>query len=164
GEWIEIRNQHSVDVDLTGWRIDGGINFAFPAGTVIRGSRYLIVAASPGAFQAATGFTALGPFGGALADGGEKVTLKNKNGRVMDEIEYNDRFPWPVAADGSGATLAKVNEKSGSADQFNWRASVNNGGTPGDYNFTPPPGTPVVVANQAGTRRYFPFEGNVQDA
>ena len=92
------------------------------------------------------------------------MTLKNKNGRVMDEIEYNDRFPWPIAADGSGATLAKINELGATADRINWRASLSNGGTPGDYNFTPPPGAPVAVASQAGTRRYFPFEGNAQDA
>ena len=164
GEWLEIRNQHSVDVDLTGWRIDGGIDFNFPAGTVIRGSQYLIIAASPGAFQAATGFTALGPFGGALADGGERVTLKNKNGRVMDEIDYNDRFPWPVAADGSGATLAKLDEVGASAEPRNWRASVAFGGTPGEYNFTPPSGTAQLAPSQAGVRRYFRFEGNALDS
>jgi hypothetical protein len=164
GEWIEIRNQHSVDVDLTGWRIDGGINFAFPAGTVIRGSRYLVIAASPGAFQAATGFMALGPFGGALADGGEKITLKNKNGRVMDEVEYNDRFPWPVAADGSGATLAKIDELGASAEPRNWRASLAFGGTPGEYNFVPPSGTSQLAPSQAGVQRYFRFDGDALDS
>ena len=164
GEWIEIHNQHSVDVDLSGWRLDGGVDFVFPQGTKIGGRKYLVIAANPGTFQAATGVTAVGPFSNSLADGGEKVTLKNKNGRVMDEIDYNDRFPWPIAADGSGATLAKVNELGATSDPRNWRASLSFGGTPGDYNFTVPVGGNVLAPSQASVRRYFPFEGNAQDA
>ena len=165
GEWIELRNQHSVDVDLSGWRFDGGVDFVFPEGTVIRGGKYLVVAANPGAFQAATGVGALGPWSSVLADGGETLTLRNKNGRMMDEITYGDRSPWPLAADGSGATLAKFNELGATSDPRNWRASIGTGGTPGDYNFTAPPGTTGTVAtSQAGVRRYFTFEATVQDA
>ena len=163
GEWIELRNLHSVDVDLSGWRLDGGVDFVFPQGTKILGGKYLIVAANPAAFQAATGLAALGPFANLLADGGETVTLKNKNGRTMDEVAYNDRFPWPVAADGSGATLAKIGENGASGDPRNWRASLAFGGTPGDYNFSPPAGTGVLSPSQAAVRRYFPLEGNAQD-
>ena len=163
GEWIELHNQHSVDVDLSGWRLDGGVDFVFPQGTKIEGRKYLVIAANPGALQAATGVTALGPFSNLLADGGEKVTLKNKNGRVMDVIDYNDRFPWPVAADGSGGTLAKVNELGATGEPRNWRASLSYGGTPGDYNFTAPVGGNVIAPSQASVRRYFPFEGNAQD-
>lgn len=164
GEWIELRNQHAVDVDLSGWRLDGGVDFDFPPATLIKGGKYLVVAADPAAFQAATGIVAIGPFRNLLADGGERVSLKNKNGRVMDEIDYQDRYPWPVAADGSGATLAKFNEGGATSDPANWRASLGRGGTPNDYNFTAPPGTGTVAPSQAGVRRYFPFDGSVQDA
>ncbi len=163
GEWIELRNLHSVDVDLSGWRLDGGVDFVFPQGTKIAGGKYLVIAANPAAFQGATAVAAIGPFSNLLADGGEKVTLKNKNGRVMDEVAYNDRFPWPLAADGSGATLAKIDENGASADPRNWRASLAFGGTPGDYNFTPQTGAPVPAPSQASVRRYFPLEGNAQD-
>lgn len=145
GEWIELHNQHAVDVDLSGWRLDGGVDFSFPAGTVIRGGKYLVIAAEPLAFNGATGITALGPFANLLADGGEKVTLKNKNGRIMDEIDYNDRAPWPIGADGSGATLSKIKEKGASGDPFNWRASSNNGGTPGVTQSVQPPGASLVL-------------------
>jgi hypothetical protein len=164
GEWIELHNQHSVDVDLSGWRLDGGVDFVFPQGTTIKGAGYLVIAANPGVFQSATNTAAIGPFANVLSDDGETVTLKNKNGRVMDEIAYNDRFPWPIAADGSGATLAKINELGVSSDPRNWRASAGYGGTPMDYNFTPPVGGSVTAPSQAGIRRYFPFEGNAQDA
>ena len=164
GEWIELKNQQMVDVDLSGWRLDDGIDFVFPQGTVIKGGKYIVIAANPGAFQAATGVAAVGPFRNLLADGGETVTLKNKNGRVMDSITYNDRYPWPVAADGSGATLAKINELGATSEPRNWRASLSTGGTPADYNFIAPAGTSATATSQAGVRRYFPFEGDARDA
>ena len=34
-EWIELHNQMSLRVDLSGWRLSGGIDFDFPEGTVI---------------------------------------------------------------------------------------------------------------------------------
>ena len=46
-EWVELQNQMAVDVDLSHWRLDGGISFSFPEGTVIRAGEYLVVAASP---------------------------------------------------------------------------------------------------------------------
>jgi Concanavalin A-like lectin/glucanases superfamily/Lamin Tail Domain/CotH kinase protein len=164
GEWIELRNQHAVDVDLSGWRLDGGVDFVFPAGTKISGGGYLVIAANPGAFTAATGVTAVGPFSNVLANEGERVTLKNRNGRVMDEVDYNDRWPWPVAADGSGATLAKISELTASTEPRNWRACLANGGTPGDYNFTAPAGALIAGPSPTAVRRYFPFEGTAQDA
>lgn len=139
GEWIELKNQNSANVDLSGWRLDGGVDFVFPAGTVIPGGGYLVVAANPAALMAASGIGGvLGGFANFLDNGGESVTLKNNNGRRMDEIVYNDKQPWPVAADGSGATLAKIDELHDSASPDNWRASVEVGGTPGVFNFTAP--------------------------
>jgi len=29
-EWIELSNQMAVDMDLSGWRLDGGVEFEFP--------------------------------------------------------------------------------------------------------------------------------------
>src|SRR5687768_4964304 len=62
-EWVELQNQMSVDVDISGWSLDDGIDFRFAEGTVIRGGGYLVVALSPAAMMAATGVTNVaGPF------------------------------------------------------------------------------------------------------
>ena len=160
GEWIELHSQHAVDVDLSGWRLDGGVDFVFPAGTIIPGGGYLIIAANPAAFTAAKGVAALGPFASVLADSGESVTLKNKNDRLMDEVAYNDRFPWPVAADGSGATLSKISDTYASAEPQSWRGSIFFGGTPGVANSAAPGAGPAPIYAQ----RYYPFEGTALDA
>lgn len=167
GEWIELKNQNSTNVDLSGWRLDGGADFVFPAGTVIAGGGYLVVAENPAALMAAHGITGvLGPLLNSLDNDGESVTLKNNNGRRMDEISYNDKQPWPVAADGSGATLAKVDELHESTSPENWRASVEAGGTPGVFNFTAPDnGGAAASANgvPGPLKRYYKMEGNPND-
>src|SRR5438093_9157291 len=62
-EWVELQNQMAVDMDISHWRLDGGISFSFPEGTVIRAGGYLVVAASPSSLLMATGLAnALGPF------------------------------------------------------------------------------------------------------
>src|SRR5258705_11251336 len=41
-EWVELQSQMGVDMDISDWRLDGGIRFSFPAGTVIRSGGYLL--------------------------------------------------------------------------------------------------------------------------
>ncbi|MEZ5300825.1 MAG: lamin tail domain-containing protein [Verrucomicrobiales bacterium] len=80
-EFVELFNQNAVNVDMSGWRIDGGIQFDFPEGTVLEGGSYLVVAKDPAALEAATGYAgALGPFDGQLANSGEALALYNNNG------------------------------------------------------------------------------------
>ncbi len=143
GEWIELHNQMAVDIDLSAWRLDDGVTFTFPEGTIIRGGAYLVVAANPAGLQAATGLGGvLGPFSGQLANSGERLRLRDRNDRLMDEIEYGESDPWPVAADGSGASLAKRDPNSTSGPADHWTSSVVAGGTPGTRNF---PDTAIMV-------------------
>src|SRR4030095_1370261 len=65
-EWVELYNQMAVDVDMSGWSLDGGISFPFPAGTILNAGSYMIVAATPGNFPGA-----LGPWTGKFDNGGE---------------------------------------------------------------------------------------------
>src|SRR5439155_11038531 len=54
-EWVELYDQNSVDLDLSGWRIAGAIRYVFPEGTVIHARDYLVVAISPATLIAKTG-------------------------------------------------------------------------------------------------------------
>ena len=98
-EWIELHCLSGVNVDLSGWSLQGGINYTFPEGTVITGRGYLVVAANPGASNLA-GVTALGPYSGALSNSGAEIMVVNRNGRVMDDVNYQDSGDWPVGPDG----------------------------------------------------------------
>lgn len=138
-EWVEIANQNSVQVDLSGWSITGGIDYVFPSGTVLPGGGYLLVAKDP---QASGLSGAVGPFSGKLSNGGEQIELRTKTGRLMDELDYDDEDDWSVGPDGAGPTLAKIKLDSASGLAGNWRSSLNFGGTPGSANF---PGSSAIV-------------------
>lgn len=129
--WLELRCLSGVDVDLSGYAIEGDVNYRFPPGSVVRGRGYLVVAQSPGALQ---GVDAFGPWSGQLGAPGA-VRLVNQNGRLMDELEYDAGGEWPIVA-GSGATLSKRNEESGDSRASNWVSSASAGGSPGRRNFS----------------------------
>ena len=147
-EFVELYNQNTADVDLSGWRLSGGVDFDFPEGTIIDGQGYLVVAASPASLEAASGISGtLGPYSGRLENSGETLRLRNRNDRIMDQVEYNDRFPWPVTADGSGASLAKLKPTTPGDQAEFWRASLQNGGTPGAVNFPDQSGGPPTSSS-----------------
>src|SRR5688572_4103692 len=98
-EWIELHNLHGVDVDLSGWEIDGGVNYTFAEGAVIRGHGFLLVAAVPAELPGA-----LGPWTGSLNNAGETIRLRNRDNRIMAETDFADNGDWPVAPDGTGPT------------------------------------------------------------
>ncbi|MFM8878589.1 MAG: lamin tail domain-containing protein, partial [Verrucomicrobiota bacterium] len=155
-EWIELYNQMAVNMDLSGWRLSGGVDYVFAEGTVIPGAGFLVIAANPAALRELGVSQALGPFQGRLSNSGESLELRNNNQRVMDVLDYGTDGDWPVAPDGHGPSLAKARETESTGSPAHWRPSAQNGGTPGVRNFpTLVPGSlPVLVAaSQAWEQR-----------
>ena len=135
-EWVELHNQMAVNVELSGWTLSGGVEFEFAEGTVIPGGGYIVAAAAPAEWEAIGGFTnALGPWIGRLSNSGEKLELRNRDNRLMDELSYKTDGEWPAGADGAGVSLAKRNESSASKEPGSWTISALTGGTPGRRNF-----------------------------
>ncbi|MEO8352928.1 MAG: lamin tail domain-containing protein, partial [Chthoniobacteraceae bacterium] len=134
-EWIEFHNLQGVNLEVGGWKLAGAVTYTIPADTVIPGHGYLVIAATPGD-PSLTGTGALGPWSGSLSNGGEEIRLENKNGRVMDLVNYNDGGRWPIGADGSAAALARIDVESAASEPARWSASRTAGGTPGNVNFT----------------------------
>ncbi len=143
-EFIELRSLHGVDVDISGWTITGGVDYTFPANTVVTGGAYVLVKSATG--TGATG--AIGSFTGALNNNGDTLKLRNLNGRIMDELTYNDSGDWPLGADGSGATLARRVGTAASGPAA-WATSTQIGGTPGAKNFAEPSDPPTVTTQIA---------------
>ncbi|MCL5097357.1 MAG: lamin tail domain-containing protein, partial [Candidatus Omnitrophica bacterium] len=138
-EWVELYNQMAVDMDLSGWSIEGGIQYVFPEGTVLAGGGYLIVASSPDTLATNLVSTNIyGPFVGRFDNAGERLELRNNNHRLMDEVSYKDSDEWPVAADGAGVSLAKLDPNAASDLAENWTTSSRMGGTPCAPNFPAP--------------------------
>src|SRR5882762_1137350 len=68
-EWIELYNSGPTNVNLSGWQITKGVQFAFPTNTTIAAGGYLVVAANIAAFAAKyPGVTNVRVFGGESCD------------------------------------------------------------------------------------------------
>ncbi|MGV3773118.1 MAG: lamin tail domain-containing protein, partial [Verrucomicrobiales bacterium] len=165
GEWIEIYNQMSVPMDLSGWKLAGGVDFLFPTNTTLLANSYLVIAADPASvLQRSPGISVLGPFTRRLSSSGETLQLRNHNNRIMAEMTFTDSAPWPMAADGSGASLAKLNKFAAGSPAVNWRASTHWGGTPGKENFvealSQPPKEDLLIWKNSPARFLTPQDGS----
>ena len=145
-EWIELHNPLAFDLDISGWSLADGVDFGFQAGTVVPADGYLVVAADPALLEAESGYSdALGPYDGQLSNGGERLELRNNTGRLIDTVAYGDDEPWPVHADGTGLSLAKVDADAASDHAEHWTGSAELGGTPGAPNSLDPLLPPVTL-------------------
>jgi hypothetical protein len=120
--YLEIYNRSpNYSFDISNWRING-LDFTFPAGTMITNGQYLAIAKNRQAFAFAYGWhiPALAPFGGQLDDGGETLTLLGPAGNVIDQVTYDDDPPWPSAPDGTGPSLQLIDASQDNNRVSNW--------------------------------------------
>lgn len=122
-EFIELYNEGDQPVSLAGWRFDDGISYIFPEGTVIASGGYVVVAADPEAMQSVYGVTALGPWEGGLSSEGERIRLVDAAGNVQDEVTYSPSFPWPISANGEGASMELIHPSLDNDLGSSWRPS-----------------------------------------
>ncbi len=122
-QWLELHNRGPATADIGGWRLDSGVEFTFPTGTVIPPGGFLVVAEAPGSFPTPPGTTTLGPWSGALAKSGECLLLLDAAGNPADEVAYLDGGRWPGAADGAGSTLELRDPRADNALPEAWAAS-----------------------------------------
>jgi hypothetical protein len=93
-EFIELNNPGTTAVDISGWRLEGGVEMTMRAGTVIPAGGSLYVSPDVNVFRARStgpsggqGLFIQGPFGGHLSNFGETVTLVMQDGTVIDTVE-----------------------------------------------------------------------------
>ena len=105
-EWLELYNRGASTIDLSTWEINGGINYNFPAGTMLDPGDSLVVANDATALaQKHPGITIVGDYSGGLGNGGDYLVLKDSNGNPADEVTYFDGGKWHGQADGGGSSL-----------------------------------------------------------
>jgi hypothetical protein len=149
-EFLELLNVTDVPVPLfdpasatNTWRLSG-LDWSFPTNTWLAPRGLLVLAASsPALFSQRhtmpTHVPVLGPYAGVLQDSGERLCLQraaapDTNGLAWIDVEavrYNDKAPWPPAADGGGTSLQRVDPTAYGNDPINWHAESP---TPGRLN------------------------------
>jgi hypothetical protein len=149
-EYIEVYNRSAAAVQLfdpahatNSWKISGGAKFTFPPGATLDAGAYALIvsfdpAANPtqlAAFQQKYGVPAgakiYGPFDGSLNNGGETITLSSPDAPLADgtvpylsleEINYDNKAPWPIGADGASFALVRRDSAKFGNDPGNWMA------------------------------------------
>jgi hypothetical protein len=147
-EFVQLVNPNSTAVDISNWRIEGGIEYTFRAGTVIPAGGSLYISPNVPVFLART----TGPRGGQnlfvqgnyedhIANASEVIRLVAKDGSLITQsaapipgdydasgaVDQNDYAVWrstfgsrdSLAADGNG------NGEVDTADMVIWRKAYN---------------------------------------
>ena len=146
-EYVEIFNTTMGSVDLTEWRIRGGIEYNFPAGTTLLSeSALLVVSFDPNdednaprleAFRAhyelGDAVPMVGGYRGRLDNGGERIEIQRPDDppaedpnfipRLLeDEVDYDDVPPWPSEVDGDSQSLERQLPAGLGRDWQSWQA------------------------------------------
>ena len=137
-DWVEFYNNSDQSIDISGWYFsdsDDTHKFTFPSGTILGADNYIVLTRKDSLFRELfpNVQNKIGDMDFGLSGDGELIRLFDSNGAIVDELTYNDKAPWPVEADGMGATLALTNPGFDNSLGENWAASTNHG-TPGQSN------------------------------
>ena len=157
-EFLEIWNKsETVSLALGELSFSDGVEFSFGGGaiSILGPNEYALVVRNTAAFEAryGVGLPIAGEFSGKLSNDGERVALTFAGGTVIREWTYNDVSPWPVEADGTGASLV-LKDPSGVPDHglaASWMAGPTVGGTPGQGEVVPPVGSFAAWQNEVFT-------------
>jgi hypothetical protein len=128
-DFVEIHNpKHATAIDLSGYSLSGDISFTFPDSTFIRPFENIVITENTSTF----GSTYLKIFnwlGGALDNTSGTIVLKDKNGFMVDSVQYSNANPWPLIEVDHSIEL--VSEDLDNNIGSNWKASKTIGGNPG---------------------------------
>ncbi|HUR47436.1 MAG TPA: lamin tail domain-containing protein, partial [Candidatus Saccharimonadales bacterium] len=94
-EYIQLRNTNTYPVDISGWKLSGGIDFTFKGGTVLPTNSVLYVSPDVNAFRARTsgprggqGLFVQGNYKGQLSARGELLQLSDNTGRIVQSTNF----------------------------------------------------------------------------
>ncbi len=139
-EYVELFNRGTNRVNLSGWRLRGGISFNFPAGASIAPGGYLVVAHDAARLMAnypnLNAANTVGDFSGNLRNNGDTVRLlmaqetistntfgapvTNQLHVAIDEVTYGSEGRWGLYAGGGGSSLELIDPRTDHSLAPNW--------------------------------------------
>jgi beta-lactamase superfamily II metal-dependent hydrolase len=140
-EWIELYNDSTETVDLSGWTITdnngSGATFTIPDGTTIKSGTYLTIAADSAGFNALYGYDAdvYGSIPG-LNNTGDALILKDNLGHEVDAVGWEGGASggvpdgWGSSSDPNaptGSTIVRTPSFTDTDTYMDWSVAPNNG-------------------------------------
>ncbi len=134
-EYLELFNRDSLPVSIQGWQLKAGSKtFDLPFASIPAKDFLLILPES--IKETDTSENAIYLFDDSdLNDGGELLTLSDKNSETVSWVEYDDDWHDNSIAELGGYALERVDTEYLCGSKENWRTSTSeNHGTPGKQN------------------------------
>lgn len=157
-EFIELFNASNKIFDLAGWSISDGTTTAYLSTYILRPDSFVILCPS----SALQDYSSYGNVLGqnsfpSLNNSGDKVSLKDNLGLVIDELNYTTAWYKEDAKKDGGYTLEQINPYTDCSGESNFSASLSPiGGTPGTRN--------TLYSTQADTSPPMPSGANILSA
>jgi hypothetical protein len=131
---------YEIDNTIT-WKVEG-IDFDFPANTSVKpGDSIFIIEKilASEAFRAVEKLPSTAQiftYAGKLSNGGESIAIERPilvesdsstdiEYITLEEINFNDKKPWPKNADGEGFALTRIDENAFGNDATNWTSEIH---------------------------------------
>jgi hypothetical protein len=132
GDWLELHNMSDKRIDITYWYFHDNDNtnvFYFPFRTYIEPQDYVVICDDSIAFRTLFPQTSnlVGEMDFSFSNAGETIKLFDSFGNMIDTVRYDDKAPWPLSPDGTGATLELKNPAFDNAEGLNWAGSSSHG-------------------------------------
>ncbi len=108
-EFIQITNNGDEEVDLTGVYLrELGITYGFPQGSSLAAHDQLVLCSDSVTYLEYYHRVPFGQYEKKLSNKSENLVIADAWGNVIDEVCYQDDYPWPWEADGQGAFLQLI--------------------------------------------------------
>ena len=138
GDWIELYNNGTQTIDLSGYVLsddDISKSFVFLDGMMMYPNSYLVLCENKDKFNKVYPkvTNSIGDFQFGLSSSGDVVFLYDREYRIIDQVLYDAKQPWPIEPLETSATLELKNPTFDNNQYSSWQIGQL-GGTPGMQN------------------------------
>jgi hypothetical protein len=138
-DWIELFNNSDQYVDISEWVLRDSYeshSYVIQAGTLMEPYGYLVVCRDMYAFKTVfPGVSSVqGGFDFGFSSSGEVIRLFDRNGQMVDVVNYGFTAPWPIIPPGSNHSIALLDPDWDNFLAGSWGLSNDPWGTPGGNN------------------------------
>ena len=133
-EFLELFNPSRRPVPLGHFSFQG-IDYKFPGSFILHPQSRVILASNDDRESFSQRYPRRlvhGWFGGALSNGGERITLLDSLGNNVHSVRFDDSAGWPRSADGGGYSLVLRDLNGDPNNPDSWTASPRIHGSPGE--------------------------------
>jgi hypothetical protein len=128
-QFIELYNPGPMALNVNGCRLAGCIEYQFGAEAIASGE-YIVVAKNAAVYQG-KGYRVFQWDRGSLSEQMGALQLYDRDGQLVDFVDYHSRMFWPSQPDGLGPSLELHSTFLENMASSSWRGSYVKGGTPG---------------------------------